>query len=352
MWKRFDTANTMTEKLMRIKDLTSEELKGFVCTLGEKPFRAKQIYEWMYKGAGSFAEMTNLSKELRNKLSESASLFTLSIADFIESKEDETCKFLFETEDNEIIEAVFMKYKYGNSICISSQAGCKMGCIFCASGMNGLSRDLTPGEMADQFIMAQHVTGQKIRHVVIMGIGEPFENYDNIKKFIENLSRPEGLGLSRRNITVSTCGIIPYIERFAEDLPQVNLAISLHAPNDNIRDELMPINSKYRLSDLIQASREYVEKTGRRVSFEYVLIKGINDRPGHAEELAKLLKGLNCHVNLIPINQVKESVYKPSSDKDAAVFMNILEEKRIQVTKRRELGKDIDAACGQLRLKG
>lgn len=334
-----------------IKDLSLDELKVFLSDLGEKPFRAGQVYEWMYKGAAGFDEMTNLSKELRNKLMERANLYSLTISDIKVSEHDGTQKYLFLTEDNEAIESVFMKYRYGNSICISSQAGCRMGCSFCASGMNGLSRNLSSGEMVDQLLLAQNTTGEEIRHIVIMGTGEPFDNYENVKKAVENLCNPKGLGLSKRNITVSTCGLIPYIERFSEELSQVNLAVSLHAPNDEIRNRIMPIGSKYPMADVMKASREYVRKTGRRITFEYALIRGVNDRPEHAEELAALVRGLNCHVNLIPLNNVDESEYKPANRAGAEKFMNILEEKNIQVTIRREMGSDIDAACGQLRLK-
>ncbi len=336
---------------INIKDMSLEELKIFLEGLGEKPFRAKQVYEWIYKGASSFSDMTNLSKELRDKLLEKANLYTLTAIDVQRSNKDNTRKYLFVTNDYEAIESVFMEYRYGNSICISSQAGCRMGCCFCASGMDGLSRNLTPGEMIDQLLLAQNDTGKEIRHIVIMGTGEPFDNYDNVKKAVELIGAPEGLGLSRRHITVSTCGIIPYIEKFAADLPQVNLAISLHAPNDEIRNRIMPINSQYGINDIIKASWEYVKKTGRRITFEYALIKDLNDKPKHAEELAALLKGLNCHVNLIPLNNVKESELKPTARLAGEKFMSVLEGKNIQVTMRRELGGDIDAACGQLRLK-
>lgn len=340
----------MSDKI-EIKDLNLGELKSFLESLGEKPFRAKQIYEWMYKGVSSFDEMTNLSKDLRRKLDENASLFTLDTLDVQISQKDDTHKFLFETEDGEAIESVFMKYKYGNSICISSQAGCRMGCSFCASGMDGLSRNLTAAEMIDQLLLAQNITGDEIRHVVVMGTGEPFDNYDNTKKAIENLCDPAGIGLSRRNITVSTCGLIPVIHKFEKELPQVNLAISLHAPNDNIRNKIMPVNSKYPIDDIIKTAREYTEQTGRRVTFEYALMRGLNDKPEHARELTTLLKGLNCHVNLIPLNYVDESSFKPVSVTDARNFLDILEDRGIPSTIRRETGADIDAACGQLRLK-
>ena len=341
----------MTDKSVNIKDLDIDELTDFLKDLGEKPFRAKQVYGWMYKSAANFSDMTDLSKDLRKKLDENAKLYSLTLVDAKESKQDETVKFLYETEDKEAIEAVFMKYKYGNSICISSQAGCNMGCGFCASGINGLSRNLTPGEMIDQLLISQMVTGEEIRHIVVMGTGEPFDNYDNVVKAVKNLTDPAGLALSRRNITVSTCGIIPFMTKFSEDLPQVNLAVSLHASNDEIRNKIMPINKRYNISDVISASKEYVKRTGRRITFEYALIHGVNDKQEDAYELAGLLKGINCHVNLIPLNTVSEFNYKSTGRKDLDSFKDILEEKNIQVTIRRELGSDIDAACGQLRLK-
>lgn len=339
----------MNEQITYLKDFNAKELESYIVSLGEKSFRAKQVYEWMYKGVTSFDEMTNLSKDLRQKLDESSKLMSLEILDVYESSKDDTRKFLFETDDGEVIEAVFMKYKYGNSICISSQAGCRMGCSFCASGMNGLTRNLAPGEMIDQLLLAQHITGEEIRHMVVMGTGEPFDNYDNVRKMIEIISGPEALGISRRNISVSTCGLVPTIELFADDLPQVNLAISLHAPNDAIRNKIMPINARYSIADVIQATKKYIAKTNRRVTFEYALIKGVNDRKQDAEELVTLLRGINCHVNLIPLNFVDEANLKPTRREDVEAFFSILEDKKIQVTVRREMGGDIDAACGQLR---
>lgn len=341
----------MIDNKTSIKDMSLDELKDYLSSLDEKPFRAKQVYEWICKGATDFSEMTNLSKDLRDKLDENAYLMTLATVDVIVSQKDDTHKFVFETADNEVIEAVFMKYRYGNSICISSQAGCRMGCSFCASGMDGLSRNLTSGEMMDQLLLAQNITGEEIRHIVIMGTGEPFDNYDEVKKAVEIFSDQAGMGLSRRHITVSTCGLIPMIDRFAEDLPQVNLAISLHAPNDQIRNKIMPVNAKYPIAEIINASKDYVSKTNRRITFEYALIRGLNDKVEHAKELAELLRGLNCHVNLIPLNYVDESNLKPASRQSVEEFLSILEEKNIQVTVRREMGGDIDGACGQLRLK-
>lgn len=332
-----------------LKDLDNNEIKAYIESLGEKPYRAKQVFEWMYKGVTDFSEMTNLSKELRSKLEDNSVLMTLQTLEVNKSSRDDTSKFLFETRDGEAIEAVFMKYKYGNSICMSSQAGCRMGCSFCASGMNGLSRNLTAGEMIDQLLLAQNITGEEIRHIVVMGTGEPFDNYDNVKKMIEILSDSSALGISRRSISVSTCGLVPTIELFAEDLPQVNLAISLHGPNDTIRNKIMPINSRYPIADIIKATKEYIAKTNRRVTFEYALIKGLNDRKQDAEELAILLRGINCHVNLIPLNYVDEANLKPTRREDAEAFMSILEDKNIQVTIRREMGGDINGACGQLR---
>jgi 23S rRNA (adenine2503-C2)-methyltransferase len=340
----------MTEDLVYIKDKSLDELRTFLESMGEKSFRAKQIFKWMYGSASAFSDMTNLSKDLRIKLEDNSKLFTLDIADIKKSK-DGTQKFLFRTHDGEVIESVFMEYKYGNSICISSQAGCRMGCSFCASGLNGLSRNLTPGEMIDQLVLAQNSTGKEIRHIIFMGTGEPFDNYNNLKKAIENLCDDAGLGLSKRNITVSTCGLIPVIEEFADELPQVNLAISLHGSNDDVRVQIMPINSKYGVEDIVRTAKDYVQKTGRRITFEYAMINGLNDTSKDAEELAGLLRGVNCHVNLIPLNKVDEIAYKPTLRSDVEKFMSVLEDKHIQVTIRRELGADIDGACGQLRLK-
>ncbi|MEG1585042.1 MAG: 23S rRNA (adenine(2503)-C(2))-methyltransferase RlmN, partial [Anaerovorax sp.] len=303
------------------------------------------------RGAYTFEEMTNLSKSLREKLEEEASIESLEIANLQVSKKDGTRKYLFKLVDDNTVETVLMKYKFGNSICVSSQAGCKMGCSFCASAVNGFQRNLMPGEMIDQLIAVEKDANVKISHVVVMGTGEPFDNYNNVGKFIELLNAKEGLNMGMRNITVSTCGIIPKIKEFARDFPQVNLAISLHAPNDKMRGQIMPINDKYGIDELLETCKMHVEKTGRRITFEYALIKGFNDQMGHAEELASKLRGMICHVNLIPLNQVSESKLKGVDRDEAERFKEMVEKRGVQATVRREMGSDIDAACGQLRLR-
>lgn len=335
-----------------LKDLQLHQLEAFLKELGEPKFRGKQIFQWLYKDGGvtSFHEMSNVPKSLREKLEVEAHLGLLEPEQVQVSKLDGTRKYLFRMEDGNAIESVFMKYKFGNSICVSSQAGCRMGCKFCASGMDGLMRDLTPGEIIEQLLAAQRDTGERISHVVIMGTGEPFDNYENISAFLNLLHDPNGLGLSWRNITVSTCGLVPGIESFAKDFPQVNLAISLHAPNDTIRKNMMPVANAYPMDQLLKACREYTETTSRRITFEYTLVQGVNDGEEHGEELAKRLKGMLCHVNLIPLNVVKETGFETTGRKDAERFRQVLESRGIPATIRRELGDDIDGACGQLRL--
>lgn len=336
--------------MINLRDLSLEEMKNFITEIGEKPFRAKQIFSWIYKGAESFDEMTDLSKALREKLKDNAYIGKLDIIRVQHSKTDGTRKYLLGLEDGNTIESVFMKYKYGNSICVSSQAGCRMGCKFCASGMDGLKRNLTPGEIAGQILTIEKDTGEKINHVVIMGTGEPFDNYENVKKFIMNINEKDGLGISMRNITVSTCGLIPKIREFAEDLKQVNLAVSLHSADSMIRESMMPVNKSYPVDDLLDACREYTEKTGRRITFEYALVKGKTDVKEQIDLLAVKLKGMLCHVNLIPLNEVKETGLLGSNRKRAMEITAYLEKSGIPATVRRELGADIQAACGQLRL--
>lgn len=337
---------------MNIRDLQLTELEDFIKQMGEPKFRAKQIFGWLYKEGGvtDFEQMSNVPKALREKLAQQTSLGGLKKVQVQQSKIDGTRKYLFELEDRNAIESVFMKYKYGNSICVSSQAGCRMGCKFCASGIDGLVRNLTPGEIVGQLLAAERDTGEKINHVVIMGTGEPFDNYENVSGFLRLLHDPNGLNMSYRNITVSTCGLVPGIERFAEEFPQVNLAISLHAPNDQIRSRTMPVSKAYPMPQLLDACREYTKKTGRRITFEYTLIKGVNDQMEHADELVQRLRGMLCHVNLIPLNTVEETGFDTTAKKDAQKFQAQLEEKGIPATIRRELGDDIDGACGQLRL--
>ncbi|MEL7656959.1 MAG: 23S rRNA (adenine(2503)-C(2))-methyltransferase RlmN [Bacillota bacterium] len=334
-----------------LKSLTLKELGQYLEKLGEKKFRAKQLFGWVYKGVESFDEMTDLSKELRRKLDENAEIKKLKIITVQNSEKDGTRKYLFGLEDGNSIESVFMKYKFGNTVCISSQAGCRMGCSFCASAINGLQRNLTAGEMADQIISIEKDTGEKISNIVIMGTGEPFDNYDNLTRFIENIHEKDGLYIGMRSITVSTCGLIPKMLEFAKDFPQVNLAISLHAPNDGIRNKLMPISKRYSMDELLKACSQHIAMTGRRITFEYALIKDMNDSDRNADELAGKLRGINCHVNLIPLNRVAETGLSGTERADAEHFREHLEKRGVQVTIRRELGSDIDAACGQLRLK-
>ena len=333
-----------------IKSLSLEELSEKLKGIGQPAFRAKQIFNWMHsKLAVSYDEMTNLSKDLRETLKESEPLTVLEEVDALHSQKDGTVKYLFRLKDDRVIESVLMKYHYGNSVCISSQVGCRMGCKFCASTIGGKERDLLPSEMLDQIYRIQSLTGERVSHVVVMGTGEPFDNYDNLMRFIRILTDPNGLDLSARNITVSTCGIPDRIREFAEEGLPITLALSLHAPNNEIRKQLMPVAAKYDLSEVLDAFRYYYNKTGRRLTFEYSLVEGINDEEEHARELSRLIKGLNCHVNLIPVNPIKERNFRQSESKRVQSFKNILEKNRINVTIRREMGADINAACGQLR---
>lgn len=333
------------------KDLSIEELERYLEKLGEKKFRARQIFSWIYKGADSFEEMTDLSRDLRNKLSEEAEIGKLKILKVQSSEKDGTRKYLFGLEDGNSIESVFMKYKFGNTVCISSQAGCRMGCSFCASAINGLQRNLTAGEMAGQILSIEKDTGEKIGNIVVMGTGEPLDNYENLSRFIKNVHEKEGLNIGMRSITVSTCGLIPRMADLSKDFPQINLAVSLHAPSDGIRNKMMPIAKRYPMDELLAACKKHVEATGRRITFEYALVRGVNDSDKNAEELAAKLRGVNCHVNLIPLNRVAETGLHGTERAEAERFRDILEKRGIPVTIRRELGSDIDAACGQLRLK-
>ena len=331
-----------------ILDLLPEELESAVSELGEKKFRATQIFGWLAKGIQSFDEMKNVPASLRADLAENYYI-GLPAAVRKQQSKDGTVKCLFEFDDGTQIESVFMKYEYGNSICISSQSGCRMGCTFCASTMDGLDRSLSGGEMLAQVLAMRNLTGEDIGHVVVMGMGEPFDNYDGLSAFINLIHDKKGYDLGLRNITVSTCGLIPMIKRFAADFPQVNLAVSLHAPNQKLREQTMPVARKYGYDELIQACREYTELTGRRITFEYAVIDGVNDSSDCAKELASKLKGWLSHVNLIPLNEVRGREYKTANGKSVAAFKKILENSGVNVTVRRTLGSDIDAACGQLR---
>ncbi len=327
-----------------------EELKSFVSELGEKPFRAKQIYEWMHiKHVASFDEMTNLSAKFREVLKENADLVVLNPVEILSSQIDGTKKYLFELSDGNIIESVLMRYKFGNSVCISSQVGCRMGCRFCASTIDGVVRGLTASEMLEQIYRISKDTGERVSHVVVMGSGEPLDNFENFTRFLELISNGDGLNLGQRNITVSTCGIVPKIKELADMKPQINLALSLHASNQSKREELMPIAKKYELSEVLDACRYYFEQTGRRITFEYSLVAGVNDTEEDARELASLIAGMNCHINLIPVNPIRERDFKSPDNSAVVAFKNKLEKKSINVTIRREMGRDIQGACGQLR---
>ena len=335
-----------------IKSLFEDELKERMVSLGEKSFKGKQVFEWLHKKTvGSYEEMTNLSLALRNKLKEQEPLVRLEPVEVQTSKIDGTQKYLFRLSDGNVIESVWMKYKHGNSVCISSQVGCRMGCRFCASTIGGLTRNLLPSEMLDQVYRIQEMTGERVSNVVVMGTGEPMDNYDNLLRFIRILSDEKGQNISQRNLTVSTCGIVPKIRQLAEEDLTITLALSLHAPTDEKRRELMPIANKYSLSEVIPACKYYFDKTGRRLTFEYSLVGGKNDSEEDARELAALIQGLNCHVNLIPVNPIKERDFVQSDKKVIENFKNKLEKYRINVTIRREMGRDIDGACGQLRKK-
>lgn len=338
-----------------IYDLTLEEWQDWVKANDEAAFRAGQIFDWLYvKRVHDFESMTNLSKSLREKLADSFEFVTLSELDRFQSK-DGTVKFLFELADKNAIETVIMKHNYGNSVCVTTQVGCKIGCTFCASTLGGLKRNLSAGEIIAQVVKAQQLldqTDERVSSIVVMGIGEPFENYDALMNFLKVIIHPKGLNIGQRHITVSTSGIVPNIYRFADENTQINLAISIHAPNDALRTKLMPVNRKYPFADLIEACKYYVAKTGRRITFEYALMGGVNDQREHAEELAEVLQQLPMsHVNLIPVNFVQERKFVRTSRDDIFTFQRTLEKNKINATIRREQGSDIAAACGQLRAK-
>lgn len=334
-----------------LRALSYEELEKLVLDAGEKKFRASQLFEWINKRfAHDLSEMNNIPNSLKDKLRDmGADIHTVTKEMVQISKEDGTRKYLFRLSDDEFVESVYMKYKHGNSVCVSSQVGCRMGCKFCASTIDGLVRNLTAGEMLGQIYEISKDTDTKISNVVIMGSGEPFDNYDNAVKFMRLLNEEKGINISGRNITVSTCGLVPNIRRFADEEMAATLAISLHASNDEKRKEIMPVANSYTIEEIIDACRYFFDKTGRRLTFEYSLISGVNDSDEEAMELSKLLKGLNCHVNLIPVNPIKERTFKSPSKEAAFAFKNKLEKNHINATIRREMGRDIDGACGQLR---
>lgn len=334
--------------MIDIKSMCLEELRAYLAD--EPAFRAKQIYGWIHqKLVSDFDEMKNIPQSLREKLKKECTLTTLSPVALRVSKIDDTHKYLFALEDENIIESVMMRYTHGNSVCISSQVGCRMGCKFCASTIDGLVRNLTASEMLDQVYRIQKLLGERISNIVVMGSGEPMDNYENLVQFVRMISDENGLHISQRNITVSTCGIVPKMRQLADEGLQITLALSLHAPNDKIRKELMPIANRYTIKEILKACRYYFEKTGRRVTFEYSLVQGVNDNEKEARRLISLLSSMHGHVNLIPVNPIKERNFLQSTPKSILAFKNLLEKSGINVTIRREMGRDIDGACGQLR---
>lgn len=335
-----------------IKSLSLPQLEQELTSLGEKPYRAKQLYQWMHtKLARNYEEMTNLPKVLRDTLTQKYPYTILEPIQIQESKLDGTKKYLFRLPDDNLIESVWMKYHHGNTVCISSQVGCRMGCRFCASTLDGLERNLLPSEMLDQVYAIQLSTGERVSNVVVMGTGEPLDNYDNLLTFIRMLTDGNGLNISQRNVTVSTCGLVPQILKLAEEKLQITLALSLHAATDEKRRKLMPISERYSIRELMDACSHYFERTGRRVTFEYSLVRGVNDSDEDAQLLSELAGPLGCHVNLIPVNPIKERDYERSESKKIYAFQNKLEKNKINGTIRREMGRDIDGACGQLRRK-
>lgn len=336
--------------MKNIYGLTIEEMEEYFISIGSKKFHAMQLFSWLYeKRIEKYEEITNIKKEVLDLVSSKYSIERLKIVDVQEDVD--VCKYLFELYDKEHIEAVLMRHDYGNSICVSSQVGCNMGCKFCESGRRKKVRNLETYEMVLQILMIEKLLGQRISHVVVMGIGEPFDNYENLIKFLKIINHPKGLAIGARHITVSTCGIIPKILEFSEFPLQINLAISLHAPNDKIRNQIMPISKVYSLNELIKALKTYLEKTNRRVTFEYILLKDVNDSESCALELAKLVKGINCYINLIPYNETNNIDFKRTNTVQIMRFYDILKKNNINVTIRREFGRKISAACGQLRSK-
>lgn len=330
-------------------DYTLDELKVWMSENGESAFRGKQILSWIYKGVMDFKGMKNIPKSLISKLEENFTITMPEIVEVYKSELDGTEKFLLGFSDGNLIESVLMRYKHGNSICISTQVGCRMGCKFCASTIEGRVRNLTTGEILSEVIAVQNYIGERISNIVLMGSGEPLDNYDNVVKFLEIVSADYGLNIGQRHITLSTCGIVPKIYELADKELSITLAISLHAFSDEKRKEIMPIANKYTISELLEACRYYLNKTKRRITFEYALVKDVNDGMEDAKALGKLLSGMLCHVNLIPVNEIKENSFKRSSKKAIDDFSEILRNNGIEVTTRREMGSDINAACGQLR---
>ena len=336
---------------MNLKSMTLAEVTAALKEMGQPAFRGKQVYSWLHKGVRSYDEMSNLSKELRTALAEKYPITAPVVVRKQESARDGTIKYLWKLADGNCVETVLMRYNYGNTVCISTEVGCRMGCAFCASTIGGLVRKLEPYEMLDEVLFTQIDSGLPISRVVLMGIGEPLDNFDNVMRFLELVNSPEGMNISMRHISLSTCGLVPKIDELARRKLQISLAISLHGPNDAIRDKIMPVNKAYPVEELLMACRRYFDATSRRIHFEYAMIDGVNDREEDAKELLRRLKGLPAHFNLIPLNHVEESPLKPSSKAAVAKFQKILEDGGITATVRRTLGGDIDASCGQLRRK-
>ena len=334
-----------------LKSMTLPELGAVLKEMGQPAFRAKQIYTWLHKGVRSYEEMTNLPKALRDTLGERFPICPPQVVRKQESAKDGTIKYLWQLSDGNCVETVLMRYHYGNTVCISTEVGCRMGCAFCASTLGGLIRKLEPFEMLDQVLFTQVDSGLPISHIVLMGIGEPLDNYENVLRFLELVNSEDGMNISMRHISLSTCGLVPKIDTLAEEKLQLTLSVSLHAPNDKIRNTIMPVNRAYPTEELIKACRRYYEATGRRISFEYAMIDGVNDSVENAQELLRRMKGLPAHFNLIPLNHVEESPLKPSTKEAVARFQKCLTDGGIPATVRRTLGGDIDASCGQLRRK-
>ena len=336
---------------MNLKSMTQQEIVAVLKELGQPTFRAKQVYTWLHKGVRSYDEMSNLPKTLRDALSQQYPICAPEVVRKQESQKDGTIKYLWRLSDGNCVETVLMRYHYGNTVCISTEVGCKMGCAFCASTLGGLVRKLEPFEMLDQVLFTQVDSGQPISHIVLMGIGEPLDNFDNVMRFLELVNSTDGMNISMRHISLSTCGLVPKIDELAKRKLQLTLSVSLHAPNDEIRNTIMPVNKAYPVEELLAACRRYYDATSRRISFEYAMIDGVNDSEENAKELIRRLKGLPAHFNLIPLNHVEESPLKPSSRNAVAKFQKTLENSGIPATVRRTLGGDIDASCGQLRRK-
>ncbi len=336
---------------MNLRAMTLPEISAVLKELNQPAFRAKQVFAWLHRGVRSYDEMTDLPQSLRAVLAEKYPLHAPEVVRKQESQRDGTIKYLWKLSDGNCVETVLMRYHYGNTVCISTEVGCRMGCAFCASTLGGLIRPLEPQEMLEQVLFTQVDSGLPISHIVLMGIGEPLDNFDNVMRFLELVNDPMGMNISMRHISLSTCGLVPKIRLLAEKKLQLTLSVSLHAPSDEVRDTIMPVNKAYPTEELLAACRDYYAITGRRISFEYAMINGVNDRPEDARLLLKRLKGLPAHMNLIPLNHVEESPLKPSTPQAVRHFQQILEEGGVPATVRRTLGGDIDASCGQLRRK-